>query len=990
MSSFHEFKLFNHILIKFYYILIFIKFTSTDEFIELKKLSISNNYFIVLDTGLYLYDLTNENENEDNCTLIHKFNEDEYRISNNIMVTELYYRYKAYIFCLVNEYLFIFNEYTYKLIKYKIKEIKEIINFNNNDYCNIIPYKIENNIISFIIAINNDSSNLIFYYYNFNFNEGINNPKVIIFNDMNIQNKKIRCQINSYFTFIICFYYSIINDKNKIFSSIFLIKNMNLILKSTSEIFYDGNFEEINQIKFAMTNNDKFFVCFLNNINPVCFINDNNYTFTDIGCEHSKVWTPYYKIYFFNETNEFMIISKTHVTKTILNNYDNSLKECENVTMSSKQDNFFSIIYNNGYQTINYTNFLNYMHCYDISKLEINKLPECIEEIKYFINNTQNKEEIILNLNEYMKNTMSINYIDENQELIIQKDEMTIAFTSTYIQKINENSNSTTINLGKCEKELKYIYNISDESNLYMLKIDTKQEGKNYPLIEYEVFYPLNDGNIELLNLSYCKDIDIEISIPIIINDTIDKYNPKSNYYNDICTKANSKCNTDIPLNDRRNEFINKNMSLCENNCELIDYDNNNKNAKCSCKVKTSLSLDKIELDRKNILKDFIDIKKITNIEIIKCYKIVFKINNLKNNYGFFLIFFIFILYFICICIFYFKSLKNLIDEVIKIIEAKNLENQIIKSEQIYPLKNKNKVKKINKKNKKAKNKIKSDSTLKKLKKENSKVVISKNNILQKNIENEKIINKNEKCFTQIKKEKGNNILEYTDSELNSLSFEEALKIDKRTYCQYYFSLLKKKNSILFSFYPIKDYNSQIIKSFLFFFFLVSDITVNALFFTDDTMHKIYVDSGSFNLNYQLPQIVYSYLISSLINYIIEFLPLSEETIISIKTSKNINIDLSQNLKQIHLLKIKFFLFFIITFVLLSIFGYYISCFCCIYQNTQIHLFKDSLISLGFSLIFPFFTNLIPGIFRFSSLRNIKGDKICLYKFSKFIEYIML
>ena len=161
------------------------------------------------------------------------------------------------------------------------------------------------------------------------------------------------------------------------------------------------------------------------------------------------------------------------------------------------------------------------------------------------------------------------------------------------------------------------------------------------------------------------------------------------------------------------------------------------------------------------------------------------------------------------------------------------------------------------------------------------------------------------------------------------------------------------------SFYPIKDYNSQIIKSFLFFFFLVSDITVNALFFTDDTMHKIYVDSGSFNLNYQLPQIVYSYLISSLINYIIEFLPLSEETIISIKTSKNINIDLSQNLKQIHLLKIKFFLFFIITFVLLSIFGYYISCFCCIYQNTQIHLFKDSLISLGFSLTFPFFTNLI-------------------------------
>ena len=94
--------------------------------------------------------------------------------------------------------------------------------------------------------------------------------------------------------------------------------------------------------------------------------------------------------------------------------------------------------------------------------------------------------------------------------------------------------------------------------------------------------------------------------------------------------------------------------------------------------------------------------------------------------------------------------------------------------------------------------------------------------------------------------------LEYTDSELNSLSYLDATKIDKRSFFQYYFSLLKKKQSILFSFYPNKDYNSQIIKSFLFFFFYTSDITVNALFFTDDTMHKIYVDSGSFNLFYQL------------------------------------------------------------------------------------------------------------------------------------------
>ena len=87
-------------------------------------------------------------------------------------------------------------------------------------------------------------------------------------------------------------------------------------------------------------------------------------------------------------------------------------------------------------------------------------------------------------------------------------------------------------------------------------------------------------------------------------------------------------------------------------------------------------------------------------------------------------------------------------------------------------------------------------------------------------------------------------------------------------------------------------------------------------------------------------------------------------------------------------MKIKFYFFFVITFILLLIFCYYIICFCCIYQNTQMHLIKDSLIGFGFSLIYPFIINLIPGIFRIWSLNNKKRDKICLYKLSQIIESI--
>ena len=150
-------------------------------------------------------------------------------------------------------------------------------------------------------------------------------------------------------------------------------------------------------------------------------------------------------------------------------------------------------------------------------------------------------------------------------------------------------------------------------------------------------------------------------------------------------------------------------------------------------------------------------------------------------------------------------------------------------------------------------------------------------------------------------------------------------------------------------------------------------------------MHKIYVDSGVFNLYYQLPQIIYSYLISSATNLIFEYLSLSENTIISIKEINFIN--LNKKKKIVNNMKIKFCFFFIITFILLLAFCYYLSCFCCIYENTQIHLIKDSLLSFGISLITPFFICLIPGIFRIPALHSEKGNKLCLYKFSQIVEF---
>ena len=77
-----------------------------------------------------------------------------------------------------------------------------------------------------------------------------------------------------------------------------------------------------------------------------------------------------------------------------------------------------------------------------------------------------------------------------------------------------------------------------------------------------------------------------------------------------------------------------------------------------------------------------------------------------------------------------------------------------------------------------------------------------------------------------------------------------------------------------------------------------------------------------------------------------------------------------------------------ISFLFLAFFWLYLSCFGVIYKNTQVYLLKDTLISFGLSLIYPFFIYLLPGVFRILSLRDKNSKKECLYKISKIIQSI--
>ena len=142
------------------------------------------------------------------------------------------------------------------------------------------------------------------------------------------------------------------------------------------------------------------------------------------------------------------------------------------------------------------------------------------------------------------------------------------------------------------------------------------------------------------------------------------------------------------------------------------------------------------------------------------------------------------------------------------------------------------------------------------------------------------------------------------------------MKYDKRNYFQYYIFLLKYNHPLIFSFGTYNNYNSRIIKIFLFFFSFSSDFNINALFFNDDTMHKIYQDKGKFDLLFQISQILYSTLISKLIDTLIKTLALSQDKIVELKQEKEKNTIKEKYTKTLYILRIKFILFFVFNFII--------------------------------------------------------------------------
>ena len=533
------------------------------------------------------------------------------------------------------------------------------------------------------------------------------------------------------------------------------------------------------------------------------------------------------------------------------------------------------------------------------------------------------------------------------------------------------------------------------------------------------------------MNLSVCDNTTIDIYIPLVLSEELqnlynqikdmgyDLFDINSGFYQDYCTPFTSPYRTDVLLSDRIYYYYNNNETLCQSNCEFSSYSMETQYLKCECDVNNSEinTITYEKFTKKTIYESFYNTLKFSNYKVLFCYKLAFHINSITINKGSIIAIIYFVIYFIFLMMYSYKGIRQFkieiareifkkrfplnVDDIEKKIIAYEPDNNNQKSYKFtrhksssnalnkikgiynYPPKKSSLQKSINKKGQKRNRNHQSVDVRFSDKRLMDTYLSTKVKFPEIDSKNKISDKENKNSNTEIIED--NTIKVLDNYELNNLEYEMALKYDKRSLLNIYWSLLKREHIIFFSIFVRNDHNLVYVKFARLIFLICSDMAMNVFFFSDETMHKMHIDYGKYNFLQQIPQIVISTVVSQIIDIFICFLSLTDKHYYEIK-------ELDRDSRYeifgiIRCVRNKIIFFFIFTFLMFAFYWYSIACFCAVYVNTQTAFIKDSISSFALGLLYPFFLYIFPSIFRIISLRCSKGNLSCIYKLSDIIPF---
>ena len=230
-------------------------------------------------------------------------------------------------------------------------------------------------------------------------------------------------------------------------------------------------------------------------------------------------------------------------------------------------------------------------------------------------------------------------------------------------------------------------------------------------------------------------------------------------------------------------------------------------------------------------------------------------------------------------------------------------------------------------------------------------------------------------------------IIENENLDLNELDYFNAIKLDKRSFCNFYCDQIKYRQSIIYVFFIKNPIEPISIKIIIFCFQLILCFITNCLFYSKKYLSNKYYSKQKNDFIYLIKngwvRIILSSLLTLLIILIIGILYNPQKKIVKIiRKEKDKNIRESECVKCYQQMKIMNIIFLIINFICMIIFWYFLSLFCFVYKNTVIDWIYGSIITFIIIQIFPFIGVLLVTSLRFIGL---KYNSECSYKISIYL-----
>ena len=477
--------------------------------------------------------------------------------------------------------------------------------------------------------------------------------------------------------------------------------------------------------------------------------------------------------------------------------------------------------------------------------------------------NNFNITDVIEYIYNYIKDGM-----DEFSYSMAETENVLFQYSKYEEQILDKNTkNISSIDLGDCEYKLREQEGLNDSESFNIIKFDLKNPDKNAIFVQYEIYNPHNNHKE---SLEICKNLSMLINIFTPFNSEKEKieliksfegydyniFDINDKFYHDICATYTDKNGVDMALSMRKNRIYDsiKDIYLCQEGCEFKGFDTETNKAICNCKIQDNFITDinKISFDKNEFQDSFYKTLYNSNFRVLKCIKLLFTIEGIETNCGFYVMTAFFGSYISLIIIHILKGQRKIfhILHTIKKSKELNQNDEEKNNKKIKDIKKRHSTKRHTKRKsrklddvhaprKKSKYIINSNENEKVdkriYKNTTDNILNTKDKMNKETIDVEKE-EKNDNKINEEKIKKENKYL--TSDELNDLDYELAIILDKRTYCQYYYSLLKKDQLIIFTFIA-DDYNLRQIKIILFIISFSLFFTINAFFFTDDTMDKI-------------------------------------------------------------------------------------------------------------------------------------------------------